>query len=480
MILSAQAAQRPAAPVAATTTMRGDAPFARNVSATPDWHGGEPELAVNPRNQRNVVMVWPEEAATGLYRNPATGTFNVATGTGIGYANDAGFSRCGLAVSWDGGSAWQRTVLPAQTAQSTLCSDAAVAAGPDGTFYAEIITFHVPTQPLPGVKPGTLPEDSMAPEQGAADAVITSTDGGRTWTYPPVDAIGNRDGDGSRYAPGSNPETGGEGTVDRPWITVDQSDGTVYVTGLSDVIMFNGTSRTESWVAASTDHGHTFGTVYPVDTPELPQTGAATIAAVHGLLTVAYIGQQGSSSTNLVVLATSRDRGRTFTRQVLHAPVSTGGVLGVNVVADPVHHGRFVVMVPGPTETGVLVYRTNDGGATWSRPVTVGVGTNRPWLAISPDGKVLGVLGRDIHADNSQTVLTSFSYDGGITFGPPVAAVAGATPPPALGQDTLYDDVSWITLTDSAAYLGWGDWRRTPADPNGEVNAWMARLPVRH
>ena len=40
--------------------------FDRDISATPDWRGGEPEVAVNPTNPADVVMVWPEENATGL------------------------------------------------------------------------------------------------------------------------------------------------------------------------------------------------------------------------------------------------------------------------------------------------------------------------------------------------------------------------------------------------------------------------------
>ena len=456
-----------------------DRTFDRDISATPDWRGGEPEVAVNPRNPDNVVMVWPEENATGAYRNPLTGVFDVATGTAVGYANDPGFSRCGLAVSWDGGLTWTRSVLPAQTAQSTLCSDAAVAAGPDGTFYAAVITFHVPTTPLPGVAPGTLPpETSMDPGQGAADAVITSTDGGRTWTYPPVDAIGNRGTAARRYAPGSSPETGGEGTVDRPWIVADASDGTVYLTGLSDVIMFNGTARTESWVTASTDHGRSFGTVYPVDDAAFPQAGAASIAATHGTLAVAYIGQHPSGSSDLVVLATSRDDGRSFSRRVLEAPVSAGGVIGVNLAADPSRPGRYYVMVPTSGESGVLVFRTDDYGVTWTSPVKVGVGTSRPWLAVSPGGGVVGVMGRDEHSDGSQDVTAAFSYDHGASFGPGLLLNDARTPPPPPGTITLYDDVSWLLLTDTHAFAAWGDWRRSPVDPNGETNAWMARVPV--
>src|SRR3954453_24015621 len=77
--------------------------FETNLSGNGDWHAGEPGIAVNPRNPDNVGVVWPEQDATGLYRNPVTGTFDTVTGMAIGYATDPGFSRCGLAVSFNGG-----------------------------------------------------------------------------------------------------------------------------------------------------------------------------------------------------------------------------------------------------------------------------------------------------------------------------------------------------------------------------------------
>ena len=156
--------------------------FERNLSATGDWHGGEPQVAVRGDD---VVVVWPEVDNTGVYRNPITGTLNTAVGTVVGYANDPAFSRCGLAISHDGGRTFRRTILPAQTAQSTLCSDAITAFGPHGEVYAGTITFNQPTTPLPLVPPGTLPHLSpVQPGQGSADVVISSRDRGETWSHP--------------------------------------------------------------------------------------------------------------------------------------------------------------------------------------------------------------------------------------------------------------------------------------------------------
>jgi photosystem II stability/assembly factor-like uncharacterized protein len=451
--------------------------FEMNLSRNGDWHAGEPGVAVNPRNPDNVVVVWPEQDATGLYRNPATGTFDTVTGMAVGYATDPAFSRCGLAVSFDGGRSWRRSVLPAQTAQSTLCSDATIAAGADGTFYAAVITFHQPTTPIPGLTPGTTPHATpFDPDQGSADVVIRSTDGGRTWSYPPVDAIGNRTAaDRARYAPGSNPETGGEGTCDRPWITVDPKTDTVYVSGTADAIQFNGSTHNETWVSASHDHARTFGTVYPVDDVRFPQTGGATIASGHGQLAVAYVGHPADTSINGVVFATSRDDGRTFSRHAFAAPTQPSAPFGVYLAGDPNRAGRYAVAVPA--NGAVLVYLTSDDGRHWARPVRVAVGADRPWIAFGPDG-TLGVVGRSKSSTGAQNVRVAFSFDGGRRFGRPVTV--NENPAPALrpGTLSLFDDLSWLTLTANAAYVGWGDTRAGRANPNGENNVWIARLDI--
>lgn len=451
-----------------------------DVSNDSNWHGGEPELAVNPVDTNNVVMVWPEEDSTGIYRNPLTGTFDPITGTGVGYTSDEGFSRCGLGVSTDGGVTWNRSVLPAQTAQSTLCSDAAIAAGPDGTFYAATITFHQPSEVIPGVPPAAIPDvlGSFQPEQGEADVVLSSSDGGKTWTFPPVDAIGNRGNDASRYESGSNPATGGMGTGDRPWISVDQNTGTVYVSGTADIIQFNGTTRTAAFVTASHDRAKSFGTIYPVDSSAFPESGGDDITADHGVLAVAYIGTVGQSSTNQVIFETSTNDGKTFVRHALAAPVSSGeSAFGVNVAQDPSRPGHYAVAVPGSGTTGLIVYQTTDSGSTWSKPATVQVGTSRPWIAYSPNG-VLGVMGRAVASDNSQTVLAAFLPDGGSSFQPPTTVSTSPSPPSGNAYISLYDDVSWITMTNCYAYLAWGDWRHASGDTTGETNAWMARLDL--
>jgi hypothetical protein len=447
--------------------------FERNLSATGDWHGGEPQVAVRGDD---VVVVWPEVDNTGVYRNPITGTLNTAVGTVVGYANDPAFSRCGLAISHDGGRTFRRTILPAQTAQSTLCSDAITAFGPHGEVYAGTITFNQPTTPLPLVPPGTLPHLSpVQPGQGSADVVISSRDRGETWTHPPVDAIGNRGAAAKRYAPGSNPPLGGEGTSDRPFMSVDQSNGTLFVTASADLIQFNGTTETRSFVTASTNGGRSFGLVYSVDDPNWPQSGGiATIAAVAGRLVVAYPGSDPEGRSG-IVLGVSTDRGRTFRRHLLLATLPSGGLsLGDTVAADRSHPGRIAVMIPTNNEVGVTVYRSSNYGVTWSKPEVVAVGSSRPWMAYGPRGS-LGVMGRNVHSDSSQDILFAVSNNGK-TFSKPLRVNRQTAPAPPPGTLTLYDDISGLYMTENAAWVTWGDWRRSAQNPNGEVQAWLAKI----
>lgn len=311
----------------------------------------------------------------------------------------------------------------------------------------------------------------------SCDTAMSSRDAGETWSYPPVDAIGNRGSAGTRYAPGSNPQRGGEGTSDRPYLAVDATDGALYVVATADLIQFNGSLESESWVTASRNGGRSFGPVYPVDTPDWKQTGgAATIAAAHGWLVVAYQGD-GPEGRHGVVLATSRNGGRSFSRHLLGISVPTSAsVQPVTVAADPAHPGTVAVLVTGPSTGQVTVYRSKDWGQRWGKAEPLSLGSSRPWLAYGPTGD-LGVMARNVAGDRSQDIFAAFSFRAR-PFGHPIKVnrhPAPATPP---GTLTLYDDISHIMLTRHDAWITWGDWRKSAQNPNGEVQAWLARIAL--
>ena len=78
-------------------------------------------------------------------------------------------------------------------------------------------------------------------------------------------------------------------------------------------------------------------------------------------------------------------------------------------------------------------------------------------------------------------MLAAISFDGGAHFSTPIRVNRQTGPAPPLGTNTVinpYDDVSWVTLTNRYAYFAWGEWRVSKGNPNREINAWMARIPL--
>ena len=308
----------------------------------------------------------------------------------------------------------------------------------------------------------------------------------------------------------------GVNPFDRPWIAVDQSTSAVYVST---------TAHPQRYVAVSHDKARTWGRIEALDCDEVtppdanhdvtcatyPQSGDGNIAAAHGVLAAVYTASAApGSSCPCVVFETSTDAGAHWDRHI----VSTGAAGGVFVAADPSHRGRFaVLLLPGNQESGGLaglpasknvpqeirVVTTGDSGRTWSTPVALGNEsvehiTNRPWIAYGPTG-VLAVSWRNAYppydpgsflVSGTQNVFAAISHNNGTTFSAPVQLNSAPSPPPDPKQ-LAEDDVGWVSATTQYVYGAWGDWRATAKNPiaagssppSGELNAWIARVPIR-
>ena len=211
------------------------------------------------------------------------------------------------------------------------------------------------------------------------------------------------------------------------------------------------------------------------------------------------------------VFETSTDAGAHWTRHVVADGVPIG--TGLFVAADPSHKGRFaVLLLPGNQVSGglaglpasknvpqdVQVVTTANSGNTWSTPTTLGNEsvqhiTNRPWIAYGPTG-VLAALWRNAYppydatsflVPGTQNVFTAVSRNNGSTFSAPVQLNSAPSPPPDPKQ-LAEDDVSWVAVTPKYVYGAWGDWRPTAKNPvaagssppSGELNSWIARVPI--
>jgi hypothetical protein len=477
--------------------------------------GGEPELAINPRDPANLVVGH--------------------TVVGNSYTNDAPAAgeeavNGGLQVSRDGGKTWSadrplhtsgfsegpnpyliahgQPTATGFTLTTNGVGDPIEASGPDGSIYAGGVLAH--TTPT-----GPPPFGFSVPQGGIA--VARSTDGGQT--FGPISVVLSDQDVQGMVSRGMSPKgisTFGVIPFDRPWMAVDQSTGAVYVST---------TGHPQRYVAVSHDHGRTWGRIEALDCDEAtppnanhdvscatyPGSGDGNIAAAHGVLAAAYIASAApGSSCPCAVFETSTDAGAHWSRHVAAHGLPSGS--GVFVAADPSHNGRYaVLLLPGAQISGglaglpaskvvpqeVQVVTTGDSGQTWSTPTALGNEsvqhiTNRPWITYGPTG-VLAALWRNAYppynpksflVPGTQNVFAAISRNNGKAFSAPVQLNSAPSPPPDPNQ-TAEDDVSWVAVTTQYVYGAWGDWRPTAKNPvapgssppSGELNAWIARLP---
>jgi hypothetical protein len=410
---------------------------------------GEPEIGVNPVKTSQLFTFWT--------------TFQIPLVIGGTPPPDA----CGGLVSVDGGRHWHRVKVPVNSIPDRNgCGDAAVATGPDGTLYAGGITPTFTAQASGGITVG-----GQGIVVHGEDVISRSTDWGRTWSHP-VETMGS---DGARFALNKDKQAAGGApvdTFDRPFLAVDQSDGTVYASGVN---LFTDRAR---FVTASTNKARSFGLIYAIDSTDYPHSTKAggTIAAAHGMLAVAYQATQAPGATcPCVIFETSTDHGSTFTRHVVPL-VNAASSPGPFLTADPSTKGRFALTVLDATGTQEQVYVTSDSGATWQGPTLVGEAPAnqrfKPWISYSPSGK-LALVWRTKYNDGSYDVWAAVGTDGGqngVVFSAPVrvSSKAGAYPAGYYGGD----DFSFVIADNKYVHVGWGDSR------SGATQDWYARIPL--
>src|SRR6266567_5599938 len=272
--------------------------------------GGEPMIAVDPTNPKNIVAVamgnlqrLGGEAATGNM----TDAFHAVADSTITW----------LAVTHDGGNSWKVGELPIRTGKFTRCPDSFVAVTADGTFLA-----------------GCEPRETTGDFYGTSAHVI-SNDKGDTWSKP-VDLISSYGA--KKFAPGLKPRIGGNAPWDRPFLYIDDSTVVIYAQaggGETDIDTEAGRFRPQSYITASTDKGKSFGTIYAWDSKDYPQIGRGRMTAGHGVAAVAYIARTVPDSENAtcpcVVFGLSHDRSKSFSYHVLKnvpAPAMPAGRRG--------------------------------------------------------------------------------------------------------------------------------------------------------
>jgi hypothetical protein len=287
---------RPIAP--AVNMINGDTIVPPGSSQTGcDTAQNETPIAVNPWNPRNLV------AGANDYRVYNT---RESRNDASGYAYS----------SFDGGRSWQDVQLPHLTYQTGAtgalsymdsAGDPSVAFGPNNTVYYANLVFSRAAVP--------------ANQQSASGiAVSVSHDGGRTWGEPKVLHL-----DGVTAAGTPTPTSIFN---DKEWIAADPRSGAVYVTWTEFTYDSAGNYLDSPVFALSS---HDFGASWSGPAQISPSmtgftggitsfgTGTNPQVADDGTLYVAYetsvcatAACDGATDHDAVVLATSRDGGRSF------------------------------------------------------------------------------------------------------------------------------------------------------------------------
>ncbi|MDE2261990.1 MAG: exo-alpha-sialidase [Gammaproteobacteria bacterium] len=432
--------------------------------------GGEPMIAVNPTDPKNIVVVAmanvQELGGEPLHEN-GTDAFHAAPYSTV----------TRIAVTRNGGVTWKLDNLPILSGRFTRCPDAFVAVTQRGEFLA-----------------GCEPRETSGGFLGES-ALVISTDKGRTWSKP-VSIIS--DYQLGRFARGVQPLSGhGRASPwDRPFLFIDDSTGTIYGQaggGLTRVGAPPGKFRWQAYVTASTDGGHSFGTIYPWDSPQYPQLSRGIgMAAGHGALAVIYVAASAPGARSACpcgVFGLSRSQGRDFEYRLLppmsFAPASALGrpqrdAPGPTALAaDPSKAGHYAVLEYDPSGPRYEVILTEDYGRTWSAPIlaaaTAGAAAfTRPTFQYSAAG-ALALAWRAIYPKSfSYNIWAAVSKDGGHSFSTPLRISHARSPAvdPYRNAGLFGDDIQDLALGPNDLYVVWADNRA------GFQGVWLGRAPL--
>lgn len=402
--------------------------FEQQLTFDDSYAEGEPSIAVNPRDHRNIIVTFLANVGYGFYGvehgHPPTNARD----------REQAMQGCDELLTFDGGKHWKRQQLPVASFQTDPtrpnCSDTLVLFDDKGVAYVVGSNFQFP---------------SFAAGQGDF-RLIRSYDGGRTWTKPSVVSP-------AALSPGSDPGQwqGIRFYDDREFMALDRDTGYLYVNGTQGRAAADAQGNIE-YLATSRDGGRTWGNAIAVG-----NAAATQLAAAHGIVLFTSpppaTGGAGECSdcTNVIV---STDGGRSITRY----PTMIPGGGSPPVVADPRHQGRFAMFAKDGS--GALdVWLTGDAGKRWAKVGRIAVPGRSPakmWLDWTREG-VLGVGWRGTLADGSYGFWGAVSFDDGRHF--TVRRISKVDSPKNQGVWVAGDDTSAIWLTHDRFYAAWGDWR---------------------
>jgi hypothetical protein len=493
---------------AATADAPDNSIFETNITKDLNLSSGEPQIAVDPTNPRNIAMI---EFAIGSSKAPAYSLNPILDPKTPEQKAIATMHNGRIVLSKDGGHSW--TVRAAPAFDPTIWphkggGDPMIAYGPDGALYvADCVS---PASATVNIKV-SLAELQSAALRAVNMFITASMDGGQTFTVP---------------QPLETPR-------DRPWLKVDESTGTVYTASTGP---FNPKTKVynvpgddapfDRWLTAWQPHLVGHSEPRRLGGPDFSAAGGSTMTAANGTLAAVFIiglpqplgksrGEpvpvpaslqglikDGTTSCSLAApclfFETSSDEGQTWKRHHVAVPGGLSGPFS-HVAADAGRPGRYAIGVLNQSGTNLRVLVTDDDGETWSGPHTIpetAQGADfKQWMDYGPTG-VLGLMWKKRRDDLStppppsmtqlvgQTwgpafdVYAAISCDGGNTWLPPLRVNAETSPSGPNG----FDDLSYLAMDAHQAHLVWGDRRNLSKVTNaptgvGGLQAYYGRVP---
>lgn len=403
---------------------------------------GEPYLAVNPTNSKNIIIAWMALDASTSYK------MSIKT-----------------KVSFDGGATWGNQHVQNHAKPTHKSADVSIQFRNNGIAYLCYIDY------------------VQNPDSGGI-FITSSADGGISWSSPLQAWDLNQDD------PSKEP-------IDRPWLKVDNSassnQGTFYIT-----------TKPPSWIATpnrsylkhSADSGQTWSTWRYVDTSNyligssIAAPMAALAVAADGALCIAYPSYVTSQSPfPKFLFAKSYNKGGTFSRNdLLVNPSSVNNSnykLGYTLAANPNNANQlaFCTISNQNGDPDILITTTSNGGSTWNTPVRVnddalgnGKAQDLAWVSYSTNNKLLAVWrdkrnGSGTGYYQPSDVYCSVSLNNGATFLPNIRLSNISVP-----HDTILtqdgNDFLSCELVNDTVYAAWGDVR------TGKLNIYFAKTAI--
>ena len=392
------------------------APGAHVFTLTPKpGHFTEPGVAVNPRNPKQVVVVYQFQAAAAYTRN--------------------------------GGKSWQLANGVSPT-NYKMSGDVSVAFDNQGHAIYDCIAFD---------KLGTF---NYWAHNATRNGIFVrrSLNGGKHW-QPTLRTVS------------AWPTQPGIPFEDKPYIVADNNPHSPYAGNL--YIGWTRWTLTDSrmLLSRSTDDGRTWSRPIEISHDRgLPRDDNGALEGFDGA-----VGPHGTlyavwAHTNRIDFTESRDGGKTFTRShpIVHTAPTMFAVQGMErangfpqIAADP-HSGDLYVSWSDYRngEVDVFLIRSTDHGQTWSQPVKVntdpahdGAAHFFQWMAVDPVTGAVNLVfydRREDPANTKQIVVLARSTDHGKTF-----RNYAWTRQPFSGRDVFMGDYLGLAAYGNKVYGAW-------------------------